>query len=449
MQVSIFGSKYTLPIAFRLSADAKGDNLLIGRQSQSALRPCPCCFLPSREFSNPNYLHCDESALPKMSELRSQLQTQLSQTLPDSADALWQAGATTMSIIASQPSTWTRASQKPLRAVLQLPFLRVPIEHLLSDANEAVALLLDNDISGKHCDVEEVQPGKLKWHASPEANLVSQWLQANAGERHGITQKLVAMDCGLRETLQPGGSMQTKWYKVTRWPKFEGLFGLTAGVGDLTGAMKGLVMNLVRPSLTRLIQDPAKQIVIEVLHCVLNQVKNHLMALKLLTNKYLKGGPEGHPLPKAPEEVASWKSPMWDNTTQKKAWRTAGFTLETDIKKIVGFDEPMMGYHGNQCFKLLEKVEELANLPALRLIDDIIRPEEPGAVREWLQALSVTLYQSRKSQPCCAELRRAITTWFAILTLPAVLEVYDLKTYDHFCTCHLIPQIQRNSNLLD
>jgi hypothetical protein len=168
MQVSIFGSKYTLPIAFRLSADAKGDNLLIGLQSQSALRPCPCCFLPSREFSNPNYLHCDESALPKMSELRSQLQTQLSQTLPDSADALWQAGATTMSIIASQPSTWTRVSQKPLRAVLQLPFLRVPIEHLLSDANEAVALLLDNDISGKHCDVEEVQPGKLKWlHQRP------------------------------------------------------------------------------------------------------------------------------------------------------------------------------------------------------------------------------------------------------------------------------------------
>jgi hypothetical protein len=107
-------------------------------------------------------------------------------------------------------------------------------------------------------------------------------------------------------------------------------------------------------------------------------------------------------------------------------------------------------YHNsNQCFKLLEKVEELANLPALRLIDDTIRPEpEPGAVREWLQALSVTLYQSRKSQPCCAELRRATTTWFTILTLPAVLEVYDLKTCDHCCICHLIPQIHRNSNVV-
>jgi hypothetical protein len=110
---------------------------------------------------------------------------------------------------ASQPSTWTRVSQKPLRAVLQLRLLRVALEHFLSDANEAVALLLDNDISGKHCDVEEVQPGKLKWHASPEANLVSQWLQAIAGERHSITQKLVAMGCGLLETLQPGGSMQS------------------------------------------------------------------------------------------------------------------------------------------------------------------------------------------------------------------------------------------------
>jgi hypothetical protein len=159
---------------------------------------------------------------------------------------------------------------------------------------------------------------------------------------------------------------------------------------------------------------------------------------------------EGHPLPKTPQDVASWKSPMSDNTTQKKAWRTAVFTLENDIKKIARFDEPMMGYHGNQCFKLLEHVdpEELANLPALQLIDDIIRPEEPGAVREWLQALTVTLYQSRKSQPSCAELRRAITTWFAILTLPAVLEVYYLKTYGHFCTCHLIPQIQRNSNVV-
>jgi hypothetical protein len=127
------------------------------------------------------------------------------------------------------------------------------------------------------------------------------------------------------------------------------LFGLTAGVGDLAGAMKGLVMNLVCPSLTRLIQDPAKQVVIEVVPCVLNQVKNHLVALKLLTNKYLKGGPEGHPFPKTPEEVASWKSPMSDNTTQKKAWRTAISTLEDDINKVVGFDEPMMGYHGNCC----------------------------------------------------------------------------------------------------
>jgi hypothetical protein len=211
---------------------------------------------------------------------------------------------------------------------------------------------------------------------------------------------------------------------------------LLPGVRDLAGAMKGPVMYLVRPSLTRLIQDPAKQVMNEVLPCVLNQVKNYLLALKLLTNKYLKGGPEVHPLPKTPEEVASWKSPMSDNTTQKKAWRTAGFTLEDDIKKVFGFDEPMMGYHGNLCFKL----EELANLPALQLIDEVFRPEEPGAVREWMQALSVTLYQSRKSQPCCAELHRAIPTCF-ILTLPAVL--HDLKTCDHFCTCHLIPQIQR------
>jgi hypothetical protein len=126
---------------------------------------------------------------------------------------------------------------------------------------------------------------------------------------------------------------------------------------------------------------------------------------------------EGHPLPKTPEEVARWKSPMSDHTTQKKAWRTTGFTLENEIKKIVRFNEPMKGYHGNQCFKLFEHEEELANLPALQLIDDIIRPEEPGAVREWLQALTVSLYQSRQSQPCCAELRRAITTWATILTL--------------------------------
>jgi hypothetical protein len=69
------------------------------------------------------------------------------------------------------------------------------------------------------------------------------------------------------------------------------------------------------------------------------------MALKLLTNQYLKGSPEGHPLPKTPEEVASWKSPMSDDTTQKKAWQTAGFILEDDIKKVVGFDEHMM-YNG-------------------------------------------------------------------------------------------------------
>jgi hypothetical protein len=89
MQVNAFGSKHTLPMAFRLSADAKGDNLQIGCQSRSALRPCPCCFLPSTEFDNPHYLHRDEIALAKISELRSQLQTQLSKTLHDIADALW------------------------------------------------------------------------------------------------------------------------------------------------------------------------------------------------------------------------------------------------------------------------------------------------------------------------------------------------------------------------
>jgi hypothetical protein len=96
--------------------------------------------------------------------------------------------------------------------------------------------------------LKEVQHGKLIWHASPEANLVFQPLQANSGERHGITQKLVTMGCELRETLQPGGSMRTKWYQVTPLAKFEGLFGLSARVGDLTGPIKGLVMNLVRPS---------------------------------------------------------------------------------------------------------------------------------------------------------------------------------------------------------
>jgi hypothetical protein len=96
--------------------------------------------------------------------------------------------------------------------------------------------------------LKEVLHGKLTWHASPEANLVFQPLQANAGERHGITQKFVAMGCELRETLQPGGSMHTKWYQLTRWPKVEGLFGLSAGVGDLTGPLKGLIMKLVRPS---------------------------------------------------------------------------------------------------------------------------------------------------------------------------------------------------------
>ena len=81
----------------------------------------------------------------------------------------------------------------------------------------------------------------------------------------------------------------------------------------------------------------------EVLHCILNQVKNHLQAIKLLVNRLYKTGADGRPVAKSDAELCAWSSPNSDDTVARTAWHANGYVLHGDIARVVGFAEPMMG----------------------------------------------------------------------------------------------------------
>jgi hypothetical protein len=44
-----------------------------------------------------------------------------------------------------------------------------------------------------------------------------------------------------------------------------------------------------------------------------------------------------------------------DNRVARNKWWAQGWVLEDDIKRVVGFVEPLMGYHGTQRFQLLAR----------------------------------------------------------------------------------------------
>jgi hypothetical protein len=75
--------------------------------------------------------------------------------------------------------------------------------------------------------------------------------------------------------------------------------------------------------------------------------------------------------PKTVAEIARCdKQVRGDNRKDReKWWADDSWVLEDDFVALLGFGEPMMGYHGNQCFDVLDRWQDICRLPVLTILD--------------------------------------------------------------------------------
>jgi hypothetical protein len=207
-----------------------------------------------------------------------------------------------------------------------------------------------------------------------------------------------------------------------------------ATLGSMKNLLAGLIMNYTNPSLSRPITSPRDQVMMEALHCVLNLVRSHFETLKLLCNKLFKAEVvvvdekgSSQPVAKSQWEVDWWDASVRsDNSVACDKWRAQGWVLEDDLKRVVGFEEPLMGYHGNQCFKLLARWDAVCSIQVLKMLDVHlsecsgvhskagVRPF-PSALRQWLTGLHNTCEEIRHTRSCVSALRSSIESWFGVI----------------------------------
>jgi hypothetical protein len=102
-----------------------------------------------------------------------------------------------------------------------------------------------------------------------------------------------------------------------------------SSVTSMSMMLSAVVMNYTQPSLSKLIVCPGTQVVMEVLHCVLNLVRWHVESLKLMCTKFFKvkyveidGRRVKMPEPKTVDEIARWdKRVQGDNSKDREKWR--------------------------------------------------------------------------------------------------------------------------------
>jgi hypothetical protein len=121
------------------------------------------------------------------------------------------------------------------------------------------------------------------------------------------------------------------------------------------------------------------------------------------------------PEPKTVDEIARWdKQVRGDNSKDREKWRADdSWALEDDFVALLAFGEPMMGYHGNQCFDVLDRWPDIFRLPVLTMLDvcfsryaDVYQPvpEEHSALSKWLGGL-------RARARSCGALGHVHRTW--------------------------------------
>jgi hypothetical protein len=462
------GAPMEVPVEFKMSNDLKSTLMLLGRQGVRGRRPCPCCRTERKRFGCMEELFRPERSLRRISAKHHCTIKSLHQPEP-ALD-----GRTVMSLIAEETQAVEEADCGPLAGAL---LDNAKIVSFLADAGEVKALQEDGAIGTRAATFVELSPGQplpvalasmcnadecaqimdcvLRWST---VCVGAEYDHGKAQEKENMLWFMTSKSCCVVEECD--GFV---WYWCRCFPSVE---YLCENKTRATSFLKGMAMNFTRPSLSKLIVDPASQIVMEVLHCVLNLVRSHFESLKLMCNQYFRcsegegvdGGLEKVPVVKTPAELAAWdKHVRQDNSTARGTWRANGWVLEDDLERLLGFREPMMGYHGNQCFALLSKWEDICGIPVLQQLDGFLSgytstpvPEEHSRLRQWLSNLDATCKELKRTRPCVAVLEQSIRGWFSVLCLLQEHEskLYTCKTYDHFCCVHLVPMVLRFGNLI-
>jgi hypothetical protein len=101
--------------------------------------------------------------------------------------------------------------------------------------------------------------------------------------------------------------------------------------------------------------------------------------MKLLCNKHFKGevvvvDEKGALLPGAKSQWGEKVDPSdasvrSNNSVARDKWRTQGWGLEEDIRRLVGFAELLMGCHCNQCLEALAKWDAVCGIQVLQMLD--------------------------------------------------------------------------------
>lgn len=314
-------------------------------------------------------------------------------------------------------------------------------ENVLNRPEEVVRLAADQCLhdASEHC--VRIQPGNPTY---PDAADLVRRFNANPSEE--LAQALHLQGC----YRYKGGSQDCEgWYKIKKLPAFDRYLGTHATINRTKPLVNsGILQSQPRPSITKLITDSATQVVTEVLHMVLNTVRCLCLTLSLLASKYVSNvlDQQGMPQLKTAVEVSKWVSPQKDNSKEASLWKAQGYYMQTVLDGLLGYKRPLRGYAGNECRDILERVDEICNLPVMACLDQVLG--SPGTIRKLLTATAKTMLECYSTKPCCVVLKESIPEWVAVLRHPKMLEVSDPKTYDHLAAAHVVDQILRFGNLI-
>jgi hypothetical protein len=461
------GAQIEVPVVFRMSNDLKSTLMLLGHQGSRGRRPCPCCRTDRKSFGSKEELFRPEHSIRRMSAL----QYDVIQSFHQPEVSL--GGRTVMSLISEEQQGLDDSDCKGLADALLSNdklccFMRDAAELKGLQEDGAIgnrSASIERIISGEplpcglveNCTVEEcvrIQDCVLRWSGM---RVLAVGNAEVAEEQQQLLQFLASKGLSVVEERY-----ETVLYWCNRYPCIRSLCENKTRAAKF---LRGIALNFTRPSLSLLIVEPASQVVMETLHCVLNLVRGHFESLKLMCNQFFKcvevvvdGRIEKVPVLKSPEGLATWSQKVrQDNSASRSVWRANGWVVEDDFERVLGFREPMMGYHGNQCFVALSKWEDICNIPVLKSLDMLLMghttvpvPEEHSLLRQWLSGLHTTCEEIRRTRPCVVRLERSIEGWFTVLCMLQGHEakLYTCKTYDHFCCVHLVPMILRFGNVV-
>lgn len=480
MEVMWQGKVVRVRVEYRLSGDLKGSLILLGRQPPQSSRPCTACFTRRDEFGSRQLLHCREQALRKISGLHFHVL----QSFFTPSSIL--AGACIMDYISQN-----LISSRTCPDVVRVLFGNEVFVRFMQNIDELYWLNNEQNFACDFVNLGFCVNGSVPIHLAECLGQVRirsirilqpHWEHVSAALRSAdVGSEAYRRAVEIQRDVWSLGLCVIDGFKGFEWHWCRHLPDVRAmltGVGVTQKLLAGIAMNHVKPSLSALIRDPSRQVIMETLHCVLNLVRTQFEAIKLMCNKFFAAHDVGVgdslrrlPRPKSDGEIDSWdRSVRQDNSVRRVRWYVGGWVVEDDLYELLGFKEPMQGYHGNQCFVALEKWEAICDIPVLQMMDLKLGAmlwegrekigaagwqvdstwRTGGVLRQWLGGLHATCQQLRRTRPCVAKLQAGIDDWFRVVACISALDdkLYTCKAYDHFCGVHVLPMVAREGNVV-